>query len=205
MKKTMLVVGSVFALTGCIVDPQPQYAPQPQPQYQAQAQPQAYQAQAQPQAYQAQAQPQAYQPQPQPQAYQAQPQQQPMYVQQQGGDYVATHMQQRAGQFASGMVSASPLHRGFLNHGQEADFQTQLQAGYCYRVIGVGDQTMSDLDLFIFDENGNQIAQDVATDNFPVLGLQDNGVCPRWTGPFVIRARAYSGTGQFGLQLYRTP
>src|SRR5688500_16952497 len=114
MKKTMLVVGSVFALTGCIVDPQPQYAPQPQPQYQAQAQPQAYQAQAQPQAYQAQAQPQAYQPQPQPQAYQAQPQQQPMYVQQQGGDYVATHMQQRAGQFASGMVSASPLHRGFL-------------------------------------------------------------------------------------------
>jgi hypothetical protein len=91
-----------------------------------------------------------------------------------------------------------------LQHRQEADFQTTLEAGRCYRVIGVGDQSMSDLDLFIFDENGNQIAQDVATDNFPVLGLGDNMVCPRWTGPFIIRARAYSGTGQFGLQLFRT-
>jgi hypothetical protein len=78
-----------------------------------------------------------------------------------------------------------------------------LEAGFCYRVIGVGGPTMSDLDLWIVDENGNEIARDVATDNFPVLGVQQP-ICPRWTGPFFVRALAYSGYGEYGLQVFRS-
>jgi hypothetical protein len=64
---------------------------------------------------------------------------------------------------------------------------------------------MSDLDLFIVDENGNAIAQDTATDSFPVLGQGSDSICPRWTGPFFIRALAYSGYGEYGLQMFSTP
>jgi len=119
-----------------------------------------------------------------------------------GNDYVAQHMAMRRQQFAANMVEASPLRRGVLGQGQDQRFQAVLQAGNCYRVIGVGGDGIADLDLFIQDENGNTLAQDTATDNFPVLGLGDDMVCPRWTGNFYIRALAYSGSGEYGVQLF---
>ncbi|UJR80883.1 hypothetical protein [Sandaracinus amylolyticus] len=120
-------------------------------------------------------------------------------------DYVSQHMNVRYSQFAPDMVPDTPLYHGYLQQGQEESFQTVLEAGRCYRLIGVGGPTMSDLDLFIVDENGNPIAQDTATDNFPVLGVGQETICPRWTGPFFVRALAYSGYGEYGLQLFRTP
>lgn len=120
-------------------------------------------------------------------------------------DYVSQHMSVRYQQFAPNLIPDTPLYHGYLQQGQEESFQTVLEAGRCYRVIGVGGPTMSDLDLFIVDENGNPISQDTATDNFPVLGLGDDMICPRWTGPFYLRALAYSGYGEYGLQLFRTP
>lgn len=120
-------------------------------------------------------------------------------------DYVSQHMQVRYQQYAPEMVPDSALYHGYLQQGQEERFETVLQVGYCYRVIGVGGPTMNDLDLWIIDENGNPIAQDTATDNFPVLGAGSGTICPRWTGPFYIRALAYSGYGEYGVQLFRTP
>lgn len=120
-------------------------------------------------------------------------------------DFVSQHMNARYQQFAPDMVPSSPLHHGYLQQGQDESFETVLEAGACYRLIGVGGPTMADLDLFIVDENGNAIAQDTATDNFPVLGLGDTPICPRWTGPFFVRALAYSGYGEYGLQVFRTP
>lgn len=120
-------------------------------------------------------------------------------------DYVTQHMQVRYQQYAPDMVPDSGLYHGYLAEGQEERFETVLQAGYCYRVIGVGGPSMADLDLWIVDENGNPIAQDTATDNFPVLGLGSNTICPRWTGPFYIRALAYRGYGEYGVQLFRSP
>ena len=120
-------------------------------------------------------------------------------------DYVAQHMQVRYQQFAPDMVPDSAVYHGYLQQGQEERFETLLQAGYCYRVIGVGGPQMADLDLWNVDENGNPIAQDTATDNFPVLGLGSNTICPRWTGPFYVRALAYRGYGEYGVQLFRTP
>jgi hypothetical protein len=52
-------------------------------------------------------------------------------------------------------------------------------------VVGDGD---TDLDLFIYDENGNLICQD--------LNYSDRSYCrwvPRWTGPFTIKIRNNGG------------
>lgn len=217
-------LAAILVVTGCVVQPPPE---QPmvqgqataggqvaaQPVYQQPQQQQVVYQQQQP-VYQQQpvasatyAGPQAqpvYQQQPVASATYVGPQAQPVYVTQTdyGNDYVGQHMSMRAQQFAAGLIAASPLRRGALSQGQEERFQATLNAGNCYRVIGVGGQGISDLDLFIIDQNGNAIAQDTATDNFPVLGLGSDMVCPQWTGTFYIRALAYSGSGDYGLQLF---
>ena len=65
--------------------------------------------------------------------------------------------------------------------------------------MGVGD-----LDLRLRDMNGNVIDQDVATDNFPVLGLQRQ-LCLNWAGSFQVEIIMYSGGGEFGVQAFATP
>lgn len=120
-------------------------------------------------------------------------------------DYVSQHMQVRYQQYAADMIPSSYLQHGSLYEGQTEEFSTVFEAGYCYRVIGVSGETMADLDLFIVDENGNAIAQDTGVENFAVLGMGSDTLCPRWTGPFYITARAYRGYGDYGVQVFRTP
>ena len=120
-------------------------------------------------------------------------------------DFIGQAMAIRAQQCAYDMVPSSYLEHGYLYEGQEEQFSTVFETGRCYRVIAVGAPTMIDLDLFVYDENWNLIDQDTATDNQPVLGMGANMLCPRWTGPFYITARAYRGFGEFGIQIFRTP
>lgn len=120
-------------------------------------------------------------------------------------DFISQAMALRAQQFAYDMVPSSYLEHGYLYEGQEEQFSTVFETGRCYRIIAVGSPTMIDLDLFIYDENWNLIDQDTATDNQPVLGMGANMMCPRWTGPFFVTARAYRGFGEYGIQIFRTP
>ena len=53
------------------------------------------------------------------------------------------------------------------------------------------------------DMNGNVVDQDVATDNFPVLGL-NRQLCPTWTGTFQVEIIMYSGGGDVGVQAFAT-
>lgn len=110
----------------------------------------------------------------------------------------------RAQQHAFDLVPSSYLETGSLTEGQEESFNTVLEAGRCYRVLGVSTPSLSDLDLFIRDEHGNLLEQDTATDNFPMLGA-DGTLCPRWTGPFDVTVRAFRGAGDYGIQIFRTP
>jgi hypothetical protein len=119
-------------------------------------------------------------------------------------DYVAYHMTLRARQFAAGYIPITQLFRGQLGQGQRQYVTITAQPGRCYRIIGVGGQGVRDLDLRLLDMNGNVLDQDVATDNFPVLGLQRN-LCLNWQGTFRIEVIMYSGGGTFGLQAFATP
>ena len=63
---------------------------------------------------------------------------------------------------------------------------------------------MRDLDLRIRDAMGNVVDQDVATDNFPVLGLQ-RPLCPTWSGNFQVEIIMYAGAGEIGVQAFMAP
>ncbi|MBL8604717.1 MAG: hypothetical protein JNK72_22515 [Myxococcales bacterium] len=118
-------------------------------------------------------------------------------------DYVAYHMSLRARQFAGGYFPITQLYRGQMYQGQRQYVSVDAQPGRCYRIIGVGGEGVRDLDLRLLDMQGNVIDQDVATDNFPVLGLQRQ-LCLNWQGSFRVEVIMYSGGGTFGIQAFAT-
>lgn len=119
-------------------------------------------------------------------------------------DYVSYHMSLRARQFAAGYVPITQLYRSSMGQGQTQFVTVTASPGRCYRIIGVGGVGVRDLDLRLRDQGGNVIDQDVATDNFPVLGLQRQ-LCLNWAGSFQVEIMMYSGGGEFGVQAFATP
>jgi hypothetical protein len=116
-------------------------------------------------------------------------------------DYVSYNMSLRARQFAAGFYPVTQLFRATMAQGQHEMVTVTAQAGRCYRIIGVGGPGVQDLDLRLRDMNNNVIDQDVATDNFPVLGLQ-HPLCLNWQGTFQIEIIMYAGGGQVGVQAF---
>lgn len=118
-------------------------------------------------------------------------------------DYLTYNMTMRARQFAAGYIPVTQMYRSQMMQGQNQFVTVTAQPGRCYRIIGVGGQGVRDLDLRLRDQSGNVVDQDVATDNFPVLGLQRQ-LCLNWTGTFQIEVIMYSGGGEFGVQAFAT-
>lgn len=77
----------------------------------------------------------------------------------------------------------------------------KLRGGTNYLLTGLCDQDCQDLDLAIYDENGNLVKRDTQIDATPVVS-----VTPQWTGNFRIRvsmakttaAYSYYGVAVFG-------
>lgn len=76
-----------------------------------------------------------------------------------------------------------------LNQNREEVFSLRLRQGHEYLLASVCDTDCSDIDIKVYDENGNQIAQDTQVDDMPVVRVR-----PRWSGPFRIRVKMYSCT-----------
>lgn len=119
------------------------------------------------------------------------------------GDALAQEMYQRATQFAEGMGPATPLFRGTLQNGATQDYQAVLQGSRCFKIIGVGAEGVSDLDLFLFDPDGVQVQQDTATDSYPVLGLA-HPICPDRAGAYRVQVKMFEGSGDFGVQVFQS-
>ncbi|MCS6797408.1 MAG: hypothetical protein NZ898_02565 [Myxococcota bacterium] len=119
-------------------------------------------------------------------------------------DPLDAEMLRRVALFAPNMIAATPMQRGRLSTGESQDFQAVLQAGHCFRIVAVGGQGVTDLDLFLFDPAGVQVQQDTAVDAYPVLGL-NAPICPERAGAYRVQVRMFAGAGEFGVQVYRTP
>lgn len=55
----------------------------------------------------------------------------------------------------------------------------QLDEGSSYAITAVCDEDCVDIDLFLYDDNGNQIDKDTQRDDLPVVT-----VSPKWTATF---------------------
>ena len=80
-------------------------------------------------------------------------------------------------------------------------YTAEMDAGWEYRIVAFCDNDCTDIDLYLEDENGNEIDSDVSTNDVPIIECR-----PSWTGQFQIRVRMYEcevepcyfGVGVFG-------
>ena len=70
-----------------------------------------------------------------------------------------------------------------LAQGQREGSGIRLDSGVEYKIVGVCDSNCRDLDLFLYDENGNQVSRDASNDSLPIVT-----VTPRWDDRFLLRA-----------------
>jgi len=106
-------------------------------------------------------------------------------------------------QYAPGLVAHGKPITGTLAQGARSDHLLVLEAGRCYRVVGVGGDGVQDMDLFLYDPAGVQANQDPGQDRFPVLGKQIE-ICPITAGAYRLQVQMYEGGGDFAAGVYRS-
>jgi hypothetical protein len=102
--------------------------------------------------------------------------------------------------FRGYQLTHNPFVDALGNNGSDV-LTLNLRAGVSYAIVGVCDEDCSDLDMQIFDENGNRIDFDNRSNDVPVVT-----VTPRRTGRFRVKvdmpscsaAPCYYGVGVFG-------
>lgn len=62
------------------------------------------------------------------------------------------------------------------------DYFITLNSGTAYTISAVCDEDCDDLDIRLYDQNGNLVDSDTDADSIPVVE-----VSPRWTGRFKLR------------------
>jgi hypothetical protein len=74
----------------------------------------------------------------------------------------------------------------YLDEYESDTYDLNLNRGYAYKIIAVCDGDCGDIDLNLYDENGNIIAKDTGNDDYPIVE-----VSPRWTGAFELKIKMY--------------
>jgi hypothetical protein len=100
-----------------------------------------------------------------------------------------------------GYETSHEFYVSSLDEGDSDSFAVTLDEGWDYRIVTFCDQDCDDVDLYLADENGNDIDSDESVDDMPIIESQ-----PAWSGSFTIRVRMYScstepcyfGIGVFG-------
>jgi hypothetical protein len=88
-----------------------------------------------------------------------------------------------------------------LRNNQSKTLNINLRSGISYAFVGVCDEDCRDIDLQVYDENGNLVDSDTDTDDYPMVRVN-----PRWSGRFRVKvtmanctaSTCYYGVGVFG-------
>lgn len=73
-----------------------------------------------------------------------------------------------------------------MGQGQSHSFGLTLRSGTTYKIVGACDNDCSDLDLVLYDENGNEIDRDDLIDSMPIVEVR-----PRRTARFRLVAKMH--------------
>ncbi len=130
--------------------------------------------------------------------------QQPVVGDQNPQQIIIAQLQQATGSLAQqGFQMVGQPFSGGLQPGEAWDVPAQMSVGYEYQIVGVCDRDCSDLDLRLFDGNGNVIVEDTATSSQPNVG-----VIPTSSGTFNVQVHMYACTVApcyYAVALYARP
>ena len=79
-------------------------------------------------------------------------------------------------------------------------FEDQLREGECYLFVAVGAQPVVDIDLYVYDPDGDAAVRDDEPDARPSVRF-----CASRSGTWATDVKMIEGSGGFTLLRYRTP
>ena len=91
--------------------------------------------------------------------------------------------------FAAGFAHYTLTHEpriGTLYHRESETTTLTLRQGVTYAIIGVCDEDCRDMDLMLYDDNGNRVRADMTPSRYPVVEIT-----PRWTANFTVQSQMY--------------
>jgi len=103
---------------------------------------------------------------------------------------------ERAAQAARGMDPIQSPTFGSLAEGRSANLSFPVEAGRCYRAVGVTEAGITNLDLTLLVD-GSQVAEDVEPDATPVVGT-----CATASGTARLDVWAVAGSGGWAVGIY---
>jgi len=99
-----------------------------------------------------------------------------------------------------GFSSSHARYQGQLRNGEERSVTLDLNAGVSYMMVAQCDNDCSDIDMWLYDENGNLIDEDVLVDDTPITE-----VTPIRNARFTLRTRMITCSVQpcyYGIGVY---
>lgn len=81
-----------------------------------------------------------------------------------------------------GYALSHEVKTGTLRDHENESFTLELDEDRSYALLGVCDEDCSDIDLRLFDQDGDEVDADVATDDYPVVEVR-----PRERGRYRVK------------------
>lgn len=119
-------------------------------------------------------------------------------------DPLEAQIRQRAPTDAPYMQRRDDARHFTVGEGQPASFALILAGGLCYKVLAQADDGVSELDLFLYREDGVLVQEDANHGSGAVLGTVQP-ICPQDPASVRVELRAAHGHGEVAAQLYVSP
>jgi hypothetical protein len=103
---------------------------------------------------------------------------------------------------SNGMKQVVASGASRIEQGKEREHRFDALAGDCYRVFGVAEPSVEDLDVEVLDPAGKQLAVDTSDDRWPIV-KPDGPFCVFADGQYRVVARAQRGAGNYALEIWR--
>lgn len=101
---------------------------------------------------------------------------------------------------AAGTTAAMAFATGTLATAQRAEASFAVQPGTCYDAVAAGTPSLRSLDIEIVDQRDSVIAE--ARDQGTTATTR---ACASIPGTWRVRARAFKGYGEYGVQVFASP
>ena len=109
---------------------------------------------------------------------------------------------------AQGCASALKMHQvgqttqdTFKNLDKAHPIPLHAEAGHCYRVYGLSEDALQDLDIAMMDSAGKECAED-GSDSPDAVLLEDGAVCFTAADDVTINVAAGNGSGKYVVQVW---
>lgn len=112
---------------------------------------------------------------------------------------VGQKLEATATTFAPGAKRIELYHGEAMNEDEQQSFGANLLTETCYWLIGVGESSIDELTLYLYDPSGSRVDESKKTMR-PMLHF-----CPKNPGRYMFKASVPKGKGNYQIGLYTKP